>query len=56
MKTIPLTKGLVAIVDDDDFEHVSQFKWHATRKAGGNNYYAASPRKPRRSAAAVSLS
>lgn len=27
MKEIKLTKGYVAIVDDDDFEYLSQFKW-----------------------------
>jgi hypothetical protein len=30
MKQIPLTRGLFAIVDDEDFERVSQFKWQAT--------------------------
>lgn len=30
MKEIPLTKGLVAIVDDEDFELVSAFKWYAS--------------------------
>lgn len=29
MKEIQLTQGQVALVDDDDFERVSQFKWHA---------------------------
>ena len=29
MKTIPLTRGYKAIVDDEDFKHLSQFKWHA---------------------------
>jgi hypothetical protein len=27
-KEIPLTKGYVALVDDDDFDWLSQFKWH----------------------------
>lgn len=27
MKEIPLTQGLVALVDDDDFEWLSQWKW-----------------------------
>jgi len=28
MKEIPLTQGKVAIVDDEDFELLSQWKWH----------------------------
>jgi hypothetical protein len=28
MKTIPLTRGQVAMVDDADFEHLSKFKWY----------------------------
>lgn len=28
MKEIPLTKGYVALVDDEDFERVSEYKWH----------------------------
>lgn len=38
MKVIELTKGHVAIVDDEDFEHLAQYRWHfhsggyATRK------------------------
>ena len=31
MKTIPLTQGKVALVDDEDFERVSQFKWYYTQ-------------------------
>jgi len=30
MKEIPLTKGYVALVDDQDFERVNQYKWHAS--------------------------
>lgn len=29
MKQIPLTKGYVAVVDDEDFERVNARKWHA---------------------------
>ena len=28
MKTIPLSQGAVALVDDADFESLSQFKWY----------------------------
>lgn len=30
VKQIELTQGKVAIVDDDDFEYLSQWKWHYT--------------------------
>ena len=30
MKEIPLTRGKVALIDDEDFESVSRFKWHVT--------------------------
>lgn len=38
MKTIPLTRGLVAIVDDEDFERLSKWKWFS--HAGGKTWYA----------------
>jgi hypothetical protein len=38
MKTIPLTQGKAAIVDDDDYERLSQYKWCAHRYK--NTYYA----------------
>jgi hypothetical protein len=38
MKTIQLTRGQVALVDDDDFDEVAPFKWHAGK--GGRTFYA----------------
>lgn len=32
MKEIPLTQGKVALVDDEDFERVSAYKWYAKRE------------------------
>jgi hypothetical protein len=29
MKEIPLTQGKAAIVDDEDYGWLSQYKWHA---------------------------
>jgi hypothetical protein len=37
MKTIPLTQGKFAIVDDDDYPELSRYKWHA-RNIKGNWY------------------
>ncbi len=34
MKEVPLTKGYTALVDDEDFERVSDFKWCASEHAG----------------------
>jgi AP2 domain/HNH endonuclease len=38
MKEIPLSQGKVALVDDADFESLSQWKWHTA--LGGHTYYA----------------
>lgn len=38
MKTISLSQGKVALVDDEDFALLSQYKWSAAK--GHNNYYA----------------
>lgn len=32
MKEIPLTRGYVSIVDDEDYKRVAQYRWHATVK------------------------
>ena len=40
MKKIPLSKGHVAIVDDEDYEAVNRYKWFAN-VAGGGRVYAA---------------
>lgn len=35
MKRIPLTRGQFALVDDDDFEWLSQWKWYALKSRTG---------------------
>lgn len=37
---VKLTRGLVTIIDAEDLELVSQYKWCATRCVGGNTDYA----------------
>jgi hypothetical protein len=39
MKEIKLTRGLVAMVDDEDYDYVNQWKWQA-RKCRDKTYYA----------------
>jgi hypothetical protein len=38
MREVNLTKGYVALVDDEDYELVSQYKWYPEK--GTNTYYA----------------
>lgn len=49
MKKIPLTQGKYAIVDDDMFDYLNQWKWYAWKH--GNTWYALrnTGRKPNRS-------
>ena len=38
MREIPLTQGQVALVDDEDYEWLSQWKWCSTNNGNGNIY------------------
>ena len=52
MKEIPLTQGKVAIVDDQDYDWLNQWKWSATwckSKGGKILWYAVRAEGPRRS-------
>lgn len=40
VKKINLTQGQVAIVDDEDFEYLNQWKWHVSMSSSSNDYYA----------------
>ena len=38
MKLIPLTQGMYTLVDNIDYEYLSQFKWHANKTPFGSYY------------------
>ncbi len=40
MKRIKFTQGQFAIVDDKDFERLSQWKWYAWLNTSNQSYYA----------------
>lgn len=40
MREIPLSKGMVALVSDEDYDRVSQFKWYASLESRGTKWYA----------------
>lgn len=53
MKEIPLTQGMVALVDDEDYELVSQYRWQALR---GRRTFYAQAKTPRRDGRQTSMS
>jgi hypothetical protein len=40
VREIPLTHGMVALIDDEDYGEVSRYRWHAVQKRGGRTWYA----------------
>jgi len=46
MKEIPLTHGGVALIDDEDYELISQYKWFKHRGTTNLSYYAITTTRP----------
>lgn len=40
MKEIQLSKGMVALVSDEDYEYLSQWKWSVSQEGRGTKWYA----------------
>ena len=38
MKRVPLTQGQFALVDDEDYDYLMQWKWHVQKRP--HTYYA----------------
>jgi len=55
MKEITLTKGFVAIVDDDDYEWLAQYKWYACEKRHLQEVYATREEGPRNAKIRISM-
>jgi len=45
VKTIPLTQGKVAVIDDRDYRRLSKYKWCALKHHGGRLWYAVRSKK-----------
>lgn len=45
MRELPLTQGMVAVVDDADFDRLAQHRWYASLDSRGTKWYAKRTRK-----------
>lgn len=45
---IVLTRGYVALVDDEDLDRINQYKWYASQGGGGRKFYAVQATSKRR--------